>query len=292
VYWLLGWYVPRLDEAAAEVARRHELTADDVAACVAGGRATADALVVFEAGARFADYTHWPAVEAGYGTAADPPRPHSRMLTWNARITSTDALDALIATDEARGLTHPSLCERLNRLAEPARVPPVPPRSAGEEILGEELARLAGRLDEDWMAQHGDAWRRERAAYVERQTALARLTALESPTADELFARAAIVEDLSGGEVALPLYQRAASHGHAAASLAAGRLLLDRLDAAGIELVESAMSRDETLVPDGCRRLADHYRDTNQWLAARKCEWRARSYTTRARLAQPVVKSG
>ena len=54
VYWLLRWYVPRLDAAAAAVSRRHELVADSVAAKVAGSRAAADALVVFECGARFA----------------------------------------------------------------------------------------------------------------------------------------------------------------------------------------------------------------------------------------------
>jgi Zn-dependent protease with chaperone function len=287
VYWLLAWYVPRLDEAAAEVARRHELTADGVAAAVSGTRATADALVVFEAGARFELFTYWPAVEASHRTAAEPPRPYSQMLTWSARITSADALDALLVLDDERPLTHPSLRERLDRLQEVASVPPAPARSAGEEILGEELARLAARFDADWMARHGEAWTRERAAVAERQATLDRLTALESPTADDLFARATLVEDLGGAAAALPIYQRAAGRGHTAAGLAAGRLLLDRMDAAGIALVETAMSSDETLVPDGCRLLADHYRATHQWLAARKCEWRATSHRTRARLTQP-----
>ena len=75
VYWLLRWYVPRLNAASAEVARRHEFTADRVAATVGGSRAAADALVVFESGARFADQTHWPALETSHETTAEPPRP-------------------------------------------------------------------------------------------------------------------------------------------------------------------------------------------------------------------------
>src|SRR5262245_6818852 len=63
VYWLLGWYEPRLTAASAVVSRRHELVADRVAAKVAGNRAAADALVVFESGARFEDDTHWPAIQ-------------------------------------------------------------------------------------------------------------------------------------------------------------------------------------------------------------------------------------
>jgi len=46
------------------------------------------------------------------------------------------------------------------------------------------------------------------------------------------------------------------------------------------------MDRDDSLVPEACRILAEYYREANQELAARKCEWRATRHTTRARLAQ------
>ena len=69
VYWLIRWYVPRLNAASAEVARRHELVADRVAAKVAGSRAAADALVVVESGARFAHDTHWPAIQISHETS-------------------------------------------------------------------------------------------------------------------------------------------------------------------------------------------------------------------------------
>ncbi len=102
-----------------------------------------------------------------------------------------------------------------------------------------------------------------------------------------MFERAELVETLHDSDHALPLYQRAAEHGHAAASLAAGRVLLDKLDGAGIALVEAAMDRDERLVSYGCRILAVYYTQTNQELAARQCEWRARRHSTRAILANP-----
>ena len=286
VYWLLWWYVPRLNAASAEIARRHELAADRVAATVAGSRATADALVVFESGARFADDTHWPAIEASSTSAAEHPRPYSQMLTWHAHIRSTAPLDDLLAEDRAWALTHPSLRERLARLHEEARMPPLLARSAGEEILGDTLRHLAARLDEDWMSSFGDAWVRERTRYLERRATLERLEALDAPSPEEAFMRAELLAALSGSDAALPHYQRAAGQGHAAAGLAAGRVLLGRGDAAGVELVESAMERDEHLVPEGCKVLAEYYRETQQLLAARKCEWRARSYATRLRLAQ------
>jgi hypothetical protein len=260
--------------------------ADEVAAKIAGSRAAADALVVFESGARFADDTHWPAIQTSHETAAEPPRPYSQMLTWNARSTSTGMLDELFALDTEPDGTHPSLRERFARLEQPVRMPPPAVRSAGEEILGEELQTLAARLDHEWIARYGESWNQHRAEYLDRRAALDRLTAIETPTPDELFQRAELVETLEGPDQALPIYTSAAAQGHPAASLAAGRALLDRMDSKGIALVEASMDRDDRLVPAACRILAEYYQETNQELAARKCEWRATQYTTRARLAQ------
>jgi Zn-dependent protease with chaperone function len=286
VYWLIRWYVPRLNAASAEAARRHELVADRVAAKVAGSRAATDALVVFESGARFADDTHWPAIQMSHQTAAESPRPYSQMLTWSARMTSSDVLAELLARETEPEDTHPSLRERFALLEETARMPPPVVCSAGEELLGVELETLAGRLDQGWITRNGESWNQHRAEYLGRRATLDRLAAIETPTPDELFKRAELVETLEGSDRALPIYQLASEQGHAAASLAAGRLRLDRMDSKGIALVESSMDRDESLVPEACRILAEYYTQTNQELAARKCEWRAARYTTRARLAQ------
>ena len=286
VYWIIGWYVPRLNAASAAVARRQELVADRVAARVAGSRAAADALVVFESGARFADDTHWPEIRTSHETVAEPPRPYSQMLTWNARMTSTDALDALFACETESEDTHPSLSERFARLEEAVRMPPASACSAGEEILGGELEKLAGRLDDEWITRNGESWTQHRTEYLERRAALDRLSALETPTTDELFKRAELLEILERSDEALSTYERAAEQGHPAASLAAGRVLLYRMDSRGIVLVEDSMDRDDSLVPEACRILAEYYKETNQELAARKCEWRASRHTTRARLAQ------
>ena len=132
---------------------------------------------------------------------------------------------------------------------------------------------------------------RHRAEYLEQRATLDRLSAIETPTADELFTRAELLEILEGSDEALPTYQRAAEQGHPAASLAAGRILLDRMDSDGIALVEDSMDRDDSLVPLACRILAAYYQETNQELAARKCEWRASRHTTRARLAQSTIRS-
>ena len=286
VYWLLYWYVPRLDRAAAEVSRRHELVADHVAAQIAGSRAAADALVAFEAGAHFADCSHWPRIERSHETLAEPPRPFAQMLTWNARAVSHDVLQEILVDHSGPDDTHPSMSERFARLGLEARLPPAIERSAGAEILGTELEELAGRLDEGWLKQNGDAWRQDRAEYLERRATLDRLAALDRPSPDEQFTRGELAETLDGVDAALPFYTSAAAAGHAAAGLAAGRLLLEQMNPAGITLIEESMSNDDSLVPEGCRILADYCRQTNQLRAARQYERRARRHKTLARLQQ------
>ena len=218
--------------------------------------------------------------------AAELPRPYSQMLTWHARESSSDALDALFACETEPEDTHPSLRERFARLDEEVRMPPPAVGSAGEEILGVELEALAGRLDSEWITRNGESWTQRRAEYLERRATLDRLAAIETPTPDELFTRAELVETLEGPDEALPIYQSAAEGGHPAARLAAGRVLLERMDSRGVALVEDAMDRDDSLVPAACRILAEYYREADQELAARKCEWRAARHTTRAHLAQ------
>jgi Zn-dependent protease with chaperone function len=286
VYWLLYWYVPRLDRAAAEVSRRHELVADRVAAQIAGSRAAADALVAFEAGAHFADGSHWPQIQRCHETLAEPPRPFAQMLTWNARHVSLDVLQEILVDHSGPDDTHPSMSERFARLGREARLPPPIERSAGAEILGTELEELAGRLDEGWLKRNGDSWRQHRAQYVERRATLDRLAALDRPSPDEQFTRGELAETLEGANAALPIYTSAAAAGHAAAGLAAGRLLLEQMNAAGVTLIEDSMSNDDSLVPEGCRILADYYLQTNQERAARQYERRARRHKTLARLEQ------
>jgi hypothetical protein len=212
------------------------------------------------------------------------------MLTWQARFVEEEVLQDLFRGAPAPDETHPPLDERCARRGEHPRVPPPFERSAGEEILGVTLIDLARRLDEGWLDRHGDAWRRLRAEHLERTVTLERLAALEAPSADDRFARATLVEELEGSDAALPLYQSAAAGRHPAACLAAGRILLERMDAAGVALVEDAMSQDERLVADGCRLLADYCLQQNEQLAASRYERRARRHATLARLdrSQPA----
>ena len=84
------------------------------------------------------------------------------------------------------------------------RLPPPIGRSAGEELFGAWLEALAASLDEGWLTRNGESWHERRAQYLDRRMALDRLSAIASPTPDELFDRAKLIEILDGADQALP----------------------------------------------------------------------------------------
>jgi hypothetical protein len=207
------------------------------------------------------------------------------MLTWHARTPSAAMIATLVAARSDDWDTHPTLGERLERLGELERVPPPVATLAGEELLGAGLSALADQLDRQWHSSTGEFRAQARAEHIDRHARLERLAAIDAPTADQMFDHAELLESLERVDDALPIYSRAAALGHARASLAAGRVLLDRSDAAGVALVEAAMQRDEDLIPAGCEALAGYYRGARQELAARECEHRATKYVTAKRLS-------
>ena len=98
-----------------------------------------------------------------------PPRPYSRMLNWNARISSTEALDALFPARRAIEDTHPSLGERLARLGEDVnRLRRRRAQRVRRSSVAPSKPSPAGSTEE-WLSRNGDAWHQHRAEYLEER---------------------------------------------------------------------------------------------------------------------------
>jgi Zn-dependent protease with chaperone function len=287
VYWINRFYLPRLDMTARAVSRSQEFTADRFAADVVGPRVAADALVAIDLLSRHHDDVFWPALEERLEGDPERIRPYATIAAELSRWAPRDGTwveEALRqAVDESD--THPTLARRLEALGQPARIPPPPERSAGEVYLGDRLAGLTQRLDEDWARRHGEAWRSRHEEVRGDRERLAALRALDAPTAAERFEHGEVIERLEGADAALPLYRAAAEAGSAAARLEAGRVLLDREEAEGVALVESAMAADEALVPKGCDLLVRFHLEKRRLHEAERCRTRARRYAMRETLA-------
>ena len=112
------------------------------------------------------------------------------------------------------------------------------------------------------------------------------LEAQSSISATEIFERATLLEMLDGPEAALPAYRAAleADTRHAGAAMALGRILLDRDDAAGAELLERAVEADETFLSEAAELLVAFHHEHRRLVEAERWRRRAGKQAVLARL--------
>jgi Zn-dependent protease with chaperone function len=292
-YWLYRWYVPRLQTRSAAISRQQEMLADNCAAWIAGGRTTAEALVALDIGATLFDRTFWQDVFAGVERAPEPPRPFSTLAPHLWDVIAADA-NGLMAqalqrvTDPAD--THAALGDRLRALGEEASLPMPCKPTAGDVYLGPHMAVIAAALDADWHATHAVEWRREHAERRKGRQRLADLAGLAAATPEELFERGQLSERFEDATRAFPHYCAASDRGHTPAMLAAGRILLERNDEAGVALIERAMDGNPALVSEGCDRLVQFFRNRNRLTDVHRYLVRSTRQATRAELAETERK--
>jgi Zn-dependent protease with chaperone function len=282
---LFRWYAPRLHAHSTALARRHELVVDRLAAQVAGTDAAAETILALGVVGPLYEDALWTDVSRD---EAESPGPYSRPQpdVWSLVATEGEArLASLVSETTGLGDSHPSLGERLAAIGATPRIPARPDRAVGDVWLGAQMATIAARLDEQWTAARNDGWRRRREHRRERRERLATLEGVATPSPAEIQEKAELIEALEGVDAALPLYERAADGGHAAASLAVGRIRLERDDDSGVALIEQAMANDPSLGTQGHRLIADFYESRGRLVDANRHATLARAATTRASLA-------
>ena len=291
VRWFLSTYVPRLEAQSAAIAREQEFLADRCAAAIAGSRTTADALVAIEMGTQFLDEVFWRAVYDTVVMDEKLPQPFTEMRdAFEASLNHGDRaelLDRLLESSTAHTDAHPCLRDRLRAIGEVAHLPGRHEQTAGDAYLGSSLQLIAHQLDKEWEIRHGDAWLRRHAELRKARLRLAQLGGRTSLSAAELFERGTLLEELGNDDDALAAYQAALNSdaGHGRASLAAGRMLLNRGDEVGAALVDRSMQVDEGMAPLACALLVDYYERWNQPVEAQRYRARATRYATRTALA-------
>jgi Zn-dependent protease with chaperone function len=285
--FLFRWYVPRLDRYSLAVAREQEVLADRCAAIAAGSTCSAETLVAIEMAASQLERTFWQSVFARVEHDPEPPRPFSEMGLglWTAIPADCGLVEQLLKQETTPVDTHPSLGDRLSALGEPVRFFPHPARTAGDVYLGSQRDVLVAALDARWQTAHRAEWRRQHDLLRERRVRLRALTALMEPSPNDIFERAQLIEGFDGGDCALPHYREALARGHAAAGLAAGRLLLERDDETAVALIGRAMEDDPSLIPEGCDLLVPYLRRHQRMAEAHRFVQIATRHATRKEMA-------
>jgi Zn-dependent protease with chaperone function len=288
VHLLFRFYVPRLHALSAAVSRQQERLADRLASEVTGPAVAAQALMAIAAGQILVSEVFWPRIYERIDEDPNPPHPFAQLGTdlWEGIEDRAQLIDRLLEDDTTASDTHPALRDRLAALNESPRWPDPVTVAAVDYFFGSHKAELASALDTQWQDTQGREWRSRHDEIRERRERLAHLAALSSPTSEQTFERGGLLEDEGDEDAALDLYFSAHEEGHAAAGLAAGRLLLDRDDASGIALIDAAMDADAALVEDGCRRVAEFLEHRGRRVEAYQYQRRMNRETTKTSMAR------
>jgi Zn-dependent protease with chaperone function len=283
--FLLRWYGPRLRAHSSALARDHEFLVDRLAAHVAGAQAIADSVILLGVVGPLYEDALWDQVE---GDEADEAGPFSRPLRNVWPVVATEGpgrLDTLLSQTTDPRDTHPALSERLAAIAANPRVPPPPDHTAADVWLGAHKSEIAAELDQQWAAEWGKSWQRQRDERRSNREQLVALERVTTPSPAQLHEKARLVEALDGTAAALPLYEQAAEAGDAGAALAVGRVRLDGDVESGVALIEQAVAGDASLGEEGHRLIVEFFQSRGRLIEANRYLTLAQAAATRATLA-------
>lgn len=281
----LNWFWPRFNARALVLCRTAEYGADAQAAAIAGAENLGSALVRTAVYSRQVEEKFWPGI---WQEAKDSSQPPGDVMDRISCFFSTGAdefqpifskclMEVTTNTD-----THPCLKQRLAALGVEDILRNkfstlVPSGRAAGALLGAAQDSLRSELSSIWKQESSTAWQLRHQLGISLQHRIEQLQeAMPSRErdADSLWDKAHTTLQLHGEKAALPLIKEVleAHPAHALANFSMGRILLSEDDPEGEELLERAISKDETLLPASCDLLFDFYRrrgDTAQLNALR-----------------------
>jgi Zn-dependent protease with chaperone function len=268
-----NWYAPYFSAYSFPLARANEYEADATAARLVSPGALGQALTAVNVIGSYLGENYWPRI---YRQADDLPQPRFAPFTELGGGLASDlkdessvrrwldqALERVTTVDD----THPALAERVKAIGETPRFSPPAEGQAADCLLGEKLSGLTEEFDNNWREHIQPSWEQRHRDVQKARSRLAELDALAAaapggePVLREAFERAKLTESVGAGpDAALAQFRRLNERapGDSSISMALGLRLLARDDAAGVPLVERAVSEDEENILLGCEALRDY----------------------------------
>jgi len=261
----LNWYIPFFFAYSFVFVRQNEYEADACASKIVGRQHTAQALINVEIkenlNNKFWDETYKLAIET-----PKLPKPYSSLQSvlkervednlakyWLKRslLQPTNTVD-----------THPSLQDRLKALGETPRLPTKKPeKNAASYFLQEYLDTVLQHFDGQWQKTMAKHWEER---FIFCQQAKARLQVLESRTrlsANDLWERAKLCEEVRTSAQALAAYQEVMQKvpsRAAAAQFEVGRLMLQQSQSEGVALLQELLSKNANWTIEICKVLVSY----------------------------------
>ena len=293
----LEWFTPYFQAYTFVLGRLQEYEADRAAAEGGSPRTMADALVRVELAAHRVAENFWPSV--GRAMRQVPEAPARLFVDLGERLQQGERLGEDAASDEVilenalqvettLGDTHPALRDRLAALGTEPRVPPLPERSAAQELLGETAVRLETEFSGEWRKQVGPGWgERFEAAEKDRQR-IRELESNESRSSDETWELACLLSDERRIDEAYAhvLEVLRLDPDNAAAQRTWGLRLVAEGDDEGLHHLERALELSEDGTLDVCRAAYRHLHEQEREQEAQVWAERARAFHQRMERAR------
>jgi Zn-dependent protease with chaperone function len=243
------WYGPWFNAYSFVLARRHEYEADAAAAAATRADALGSALIRLAVQSDRYD-RH---LESLYQHANTSPEPLERPFASGKRMfqappdadysqqSLTESLSRRTGLDD----THPCLADRLAALQVRPELPAELGAPASTALLGDLAGRLEEEFDGEWWASTEDWWRQSAQLRLEEIAELAELDGAAMLDPQQRLRRAGLTAALRGESEALPLYRAIVRDNptNGDAAYAAGMILLNANDCAGVELLQDVAAR-------------------------------------------------
>jgi hypothetical protein len=300
----INWFWPVFNAHAFVLARANEYEADACSVRLAGADAAAGALLRLPVDGNLLSEKFWPDLYARATQEEKPPTDVMLLLGQALKVgpAADDAarwLKQAFLIETNNNDTHPCLKDRLRAIGKlptdpailAALTPPAPPaQSAAEFFLDDQAAAAAHSMSNEWHQAIATQWtaRHEHARKTAQELAALEQPSDTPPKPEDLWEKARKLIDLHGDAAALPVLRQilALDPKHAAANYVCGRHHLEKDEPVGVQFIESALTTDPTLTPDGCNLLYGHFARTGQRDRLRPLEERMDQFQDVARLAQ------
>ncbi|GEM_PF-1066180 len=268
------WYFPRLSAVTFVFSRQHEYEADATAAKIAGPDTAAEALLSIEIQARkFTDAVVKPVWEKSK-TMETPdfslheiilkemasPVSHEKTEEYRSKCLKrktmiSDTHPGMEDRVRAIGGAHPSTSDRIDTLVQRLKSSTPLETSAAKEYFRDFLGNLVSKLDERWKVMCTPEWSHSFKSAGEARKKLEELKKSEvlQTDMDKRIDIALLTENLDGADRALELFREIMRDfpDSPIAIYSVGRLLIQKDDEEGINLIKKAISKDITLMPYG-----------------------------------------
>lgn len=278
----LDWFWPLFNAHAFVLARVNEYEADRCSAEFSGAETAGQALMRVTLHGTFLEERFWPEIFKRTNIQDKPPEAvyaemQNALRTPIPLEDSTRWLKTAFLLETNNGDTHPCLKDRLKALGVlpegvqhgqfPSTVPPSPV-SAAEHFLGPELPQFAAQLSERWKLMMLPVWmeRHQQVQELDKVIADATGDGNKPSSIEQLWRKARAIIDKDGDEAALPVLEQLLTldREHMGANFVWGRILLSKDDPCGIQFIERAVAKEETMTEAACELIYGFYVRTGQ----------------------------